>query len=66
MARSRNSGENSALVSIRKARSQRCATDTNRYEKTQTTTPSLDTLRGLARIVRAIKERLGGTGDATR
>jgi hypothetical protein len=66
MERSPNSVGNSSLISIRKAPLQKHATDTNRYEKTQTTTLSLDTLRGLARVIRAIKERLGGAGDTTK
>jgi hypothetical protein len=66
MERSRTSGENSSSVSIRKAPSQKHATDTNRYENTQTTTLGLEALRALSRIVRAIKERLGGAGDTTK
>jgi len=63
MERSRNTVENSPLVSIRKARSQKHATDTNGYEKAQTPTLSLEALRAIARIVRAIDSRLAKQAD---
>jgi len=65
MKKSRNAVENLSSVSIRKVPLQKHATDTNGYEKTQTTTLSLEALRALSRIVRAIKERLGSGADST-
>jgi hypothetical protein len=63
MQRSRNSGGNSSSISIRKAPLQRCATDTNEDEKAQIPTLSLESLRAIARIVRAIKSRLSRQAD---
>jgi hypothetical protein len=65
MERSRNSGRNSLCVSIRKVRSQNVLSDTNEHEKAQTTTLSLEALRGIARIVRVVKERIGSAGSDT-
>jgi hypothetical protein len=63
MKKLRNSVENSSSVSIRKGSLQKDATKTNRHEKTQTTTLTLETLRAIARIVRAIDSRLPKQAD---
>jgi hypothetical protein len=63
MEKSRNAVGNSASVSIRKAPVQKYATDTNEHEKAQIPTLSLEALRGIARITKAIKSRLARQAD---
>jgi len=63
MSRSRNAGRNSASVSSWKSRLQRCATDTNEHEKSQTPTLSIEALRNIGRIVRDIKARINDAND---
>ena len=58
MSRSRNTGRNSSLVSNWKGHLQRCATDTNEHEKSQTPTLSIEGLRNIGHIVRDIKARI--------
>jgi hypothetical protein len=55
---------NSSSVSIREARLQRCATDTNEHEKSQTPTLSIEGLRNIGRVMRDIKAKIdAATGD---
>lgn len=60
MSRSRNTGRNSSLVSNWKGHLQRCATDTNEHENTQTPTLSIEALRDIGRLVSAIEARING------
>jgi hypothetical protein len=60
---------NSSSVSIREARLQRCATDTNEHEKSQTPTLSIEGLRNIGRVMRDIKAKIdaatGGNQDSS-
>ena len=58
MSTSRNTIRNLASVSIQKAHLQRCATDTNEHENTQTPTLDIEALRDIGRILRGIKARI--------
>jgi hypothetical protein len=58
MTTTRKPGRNSSSISIRKAHPQRCATDTNEHEKSQTPTLSIEGLRNIGHIVRDIKARI--------
>jgi hypothetical protein len=58
MHRSRNSVGNSSSISIRKARSQRCATDTNEYEKLPIPILEIEALRTIGRLVRTIRAKI--------
>jgi len=58
----RTPGTNASSVSIRKAHPQRCATDTNEHEKSQTPTLSIEALRNIGRIVGEIKARVDANG----
>jgi hypothetical protein len=58
MSTSRNAGKNLSSVRIWEAHLQRCATDTNEHEKSQTPTLIIEGLRNIGRIVRAIKARI--------
>ena len=51
-------GKNCSSVSIWEARLQRCATDTNEHENTQTPTLSIEALRNIGHIVRFIQARI--------
>jgi hypothetical protein len=51
---------------IRKAHLQRYATDTNEHEKAQTPTLSVEALRNIADIVRALKARSNGANGHDR
>jgi hypothetical protein len=62
MTTTRKSWRNSSSISIRKAHPQRCATDTNEHEKSQTPTLSIEALRNIGRIVGEIKTRLDANG----
>jgi hypothetical protein len=66
MKGTRNDDANTSSVSIRKAPSQKHATDANRYENAQTPTLSLEALRAIARLARGIKERLRSGGQDTK
>jgi hypothetical protein len=57
MSRSRNTGRNSASVSIRKAHPQKCDTDANKHENASTPILNLDALKVIGRLVRAFKAR---------
>ena len=58
----RTPGTNASSVSIRKSHLQRCATDTNEHEKSQTPTLSIEALRNIGRIVGEIKARVDANG----
>ena len=60
MSTSRNISRNSASVSIREAHPQRCVTDTNEHDNTQTPTLSIEALRDIGRLVRRINARING------
>jgi hypothetical protein len=60
MSTSRSTGRNSASVRSWEVPLRRCATDTNEHEKAQTPTLSVEALRNIADIVRAIKARING------
>jgi hypothetical protein len=62
MTTTRKPGRNSSSISIRKAHPQRCATDTNEHEKSQTPTLSIEALRNIGRIVGEIKARVDANG----
>lgn len=62
MSTSRNTIRNSASVSIREAHPQRCVTDTNEHENTQTPTLSIEALRDIGRLVRRIRARINDAG----
>ena len=66
MKMSRNIGRNSLSVSIRKAPAQNVLSDTNEDEKAPIQTLSLDALRALGRIVRAINDRLEADAGYTK
>jgi len=57
---------NSSSASIRKAPAQRYATDTNEHENSQTPTLSVEALRNIADIVRALKARINGANGHDR
>jgi hypothetical protein len=62
MSTSRNAGKNLSSVRIWEAHLQRCATDTNEHEKSQTPTLIIEGLRNIGRIVRDIKARIDANG----
>jgi hypothetical protein len=58
MEQSRNTGGNSSSISIRKARSQKCATDTNEHEKLPIPILEIEALRTIGRLVQTIRAKI--------
>jgi hypothetical protein len=57
---------NSSSMSIRKPHLQNMLSDTNAHEKPQTPTLSVEALRNIADIVRALKARINGANSHDR